>query len=244
MISTSTPELLKTGKDYYDKGDLKKAQSVYSDIVDVDQDCTEAFFNLANIFHLKGEIGKAIKAFNKVLELEPNHTDASISLSVLYNDIGRYDEAQKIFEKANERVKNKTSQNEGVEDQHINKKFSQKHFEIAELYMSYGRYDEALFEYNKASQLDYENHEIRVRVAKTYAKKGFIAKAQEELKTLKNENPEYLPARIALGVLYYGQGKILEAQAQWQRVLVKDPSHSEAAMYLNLSKTATETRLN
>ena len=60
---------------------------------------------------------------------------------------------------------------------------------------------------------------------------------------LKNEHPTYLEARVALGILYYGNGKILEAQSEWERVLSKEPHNQEAGMYLNLSKTATETTL-
>ena len=74
-------------------------------------------------------------------------------------------------------------------------------------------------------------------------KKGFFSKAFDELQRLQNEAPTYLQARVALGVLYYGRGQILEAQSQWEKVLVKDPHNKEAGMYLNLSQTATETKL-
>ena len=130
-----------------------------------------------------------------------------------------------------------------MEDAHINKKFSSKHFELADLYLSYNRYDEALFEFNKVVALDPSNLEAKIKIAKVYAKKGFIAKAIEELRTLKNEEPNYAPARIALGVIHYGNGNVLEAQAEWEKVVLKDPFNQEANMYLNLSKTATETNL-
>ncbi len=235
-------EYLTKAIDYYDRGDHKKAKILLSDIIDVNSSNEKAFFYLANIFHMKGEIGKAIKAFNKVLSLDPSHTDAAISLSVLYNDIGRYEEAKKIFSKANERVRSPDSGNL-IADKHVNKKFSAKHFELADLYMSYNRYDEALFEFNKASGLDPENLEIKIKSAKVYAKKGFMGKAKEELKQLKNENPHFVPARIALGILLYGNGNIIEAQAEWERALVKEPRNEEALMYLNIAKTATETTL-
>ena len=48
---------------------------------------------------------------------------------------------------------------------------------------------------------------------------------------------------MALGILYYGSGRVLEARREWERVLSFEPKHEEAQMYLNLSKTATETRL-
>lgn len=243
MYTSNNEQLMKAAREYFDKQDYKKAQVILNDIVESDDKNIDAFFLLANIFHINGEIGKAIKGFSKVLALSPEHTDAAISLSVLYNDIGQYEEAKKVFETASERVKGKNKGTGLLEDRHINKKFASKHFEIAELYFSYNRFDEALFEYNKVIALDPQDLNARIKIAKTYAKKGFIAKAIEELRSLKTENPNFAPARIALGVLHYGNGNVLEAQAEWEKVLLKDPFHSEANMYINLSKTATETNL-
>ncbi len=235
-------DLVKKAKEAFQRNDLKTAALLLNEAIEQNPNSTEAFFYLANVFHVRGELGKAIKAFQRVLELDANHTDAAISLSVIYNDIGKYEEAKQIFEKANNQVKN--TQNQGVTDPHLNKKFSLKHYELAEMYTSYGRFEEALFEYNKAATLDPDNLEIRIKVAKNYTKKGFTSKAFEELKRLKNEQPGYMPARIALGLLYYGNGNIIEAQAEWQNVLSRDPSHAEALMYVNLSRGATETTVS
>lgn len=243
MYSSNNETILKTAREFFDRQEYKKAQVLINEIIESDDKNIDAIFILANIFHINGEIGKAIKAFNKVLTLNPEHTDAAISLSVLYNDIGKYDEAKKVFDLANDRVKGKKKGQGLIEDKHINKKFASKHFELADSYLAYNRFDEALFEFNKVTSLDPENLEARIKVAKVYAKKGFITKAIEELKTLKNEEPNFHPARIALGVLYYGNGNVLEAQSEWEKVLLKDPYNSEANMYMNLSKTATETRL-
>lgn len=241
MENVKLNDLLKKAKDAFQKNDLKTASLFLNEIIDQNPNATEAYFYLANVFHVRGELGKAIKGFQRVLELDPNHTDAAISLSVIYNDIGKYEEAKAIFEKANNQVKN--TQSAGVADPHLNKKFSLKHYELAEMYVSYGRCDEALFEYNKAIALDSDNLEIRIKVAKAYTKKGFTSKAFDELRRLKNENPGYMPARIALGLLYYGNGNIIEATAEWQNVLSREPNHPEAMMYVNLSRSATETSI-
>lgn len=243
MYTSNNETMLKSARECFEKQEYKKAQMLLSEIVESDGKNVEALFILANIFHINGEIGKAIKAFTKVLNLSPEHTDAAISLSVLYNDIGQYDDAKKVFDAANERVKGKNKGAGLIEDKHINKKFASKHYELADNYLAYNRYDEALFEFNKVVALDPENLEAKIKIAKVYAKKGFMAKAIEELRTLKNEEPSYAPARIALGVLHYGNGNVLEAQSEWEKVLLKDPFNSEASMYMNLSKTATETRL-
>lgn len=237
---------LKQAQQYFDNSDYPKALFILGNIVEIDdiekENLSKAFFLMANIFHIQGQVGKAIKAFNKCLSLDPSHTDAAISLSVVYNDIGKYEEAKKVFDQANNRIKHGKDTNH-FEDDHINKKFALKHFEIAEMYMTYNRLDEALFEFNKAVGLDSENLEARIRIAKVYAKKNFVNKALDELRSLKNDRPDYTPARVALGVLYYGCGKVLEARSEWERILVKDPRNEEALMYLNLSQTATETTL-
>ncbi len=242
MDQLKISELMTKGRDTFQKNDLKTSSLYFAEIIDLDSNSTEAYFYLANIFHLRGEIGKAIKTFQKVLELDPSHTDASISLSVLYNDIGRYEDAKVIFEKANNNVKT-SSTSGGVVEPHINKKFSLKHFELAEMYASYNRHDEALFEYNKAIALDPDHLEIRIKIAKVYTKKGFNSKAQDELKKLKTEHPSYMPARIALGLFYFGAGDVVSAQAEWQNILTRDPKNEEALMYLNLSRSANETQI-
>ena len=233
-------DLMSRGKELLEQRNFDASQALFAEIIDINNQNSEAFFHLANIFHMKGEIGKAIKAFNKVLTLDPDHTDAAISLSILYNDIGRYDEAKAIFSRANSRVKNSSTSSDDV---HVNRKFSLRHYELADLYITYNRYDEALFEYNKSIELDPENLEARVKISKVYAKRGYTSRALDELVKLKNEQPSYLPARLALGVLYYGSGKIIEAQSEWNKVLSKDPSHVEANTYMNLSQTATETQI-
>lgn len=241
MENIKMSDLMKKAKEAFQKNDLKTASLLLNEVIEQNPQSTEGFFYLANVFHLRGELGKAVKGFQRVLELDPHHTDAAISLSVIYNDIGKYEEAKAIFEKANNQVKN--TQGQGLSDPHLNRKFSLKHYELGEMYASYSRYEEALFEYNKAVNLDPDNLELRIKIAKTYTKKGFTSKAFEELKRLKNEQPGYMPARIALGLLYYGNGNIIEAQAEWQNALSRDPDHAEAQMYLSLSRGATETNL-
>lgn len=217
------------------------AQTTLEDILKAEEKNSAAWFQLGNVYHLRGQLGKAVQAFQKVLELEPSHTDASVSLSVILNDIGRYEEARSYFEQAESNI-NQNS-NKGVFETSIDHQFSNKHFELAELYFSYNRFDEALFEYTKATKLNPKNLEINLRIAKLYSKQGFANKAMEELRVLKRQNPSYLPARIAIGLLLYSEGKVIEAQTEWNSVLSFEPDHQEANMYLNMASGATETLL-
>lgn len=253
-------ELLALGKQMQELGNFNEALKFLNEVIEGNSKSSEAFYLVANVFHQSGEIGKAIKAFRKVLEIDPYHTDAAISLSVLYNDIGKYEKAREIFESAKKKVETRKNNDTGlinnpkpnkevkeaqpVNDPHINKKFAYKHLEIADLYMSYSRFDEALFDYKKAIALDPNNLDARIKVSKVYAKKGLAGKAVDELVRVKNEYPNYFPARMALGLLYFSNQKIIEAQTEWQKILEKDPNHAEAKMYLDMSESATETVLN
>jgi len=187
--------------------------------------------------YLSGKITPAIDDLKKCLSLEPHHTDAAICLSVLLNDIGRYDEAKNIFNVANTSLFEETSQ----QDLGVNKKFSIKHLELADLYFRYRRYDEATEEYTKASLLDPKSHEIRLRRAKAFAKKGMTARAIQDLNQIISEQPLFLQARIQLGLLQYTQGNMLDAELEWEAVLQKDPENSEALAYLEMARQKRKT---
>lgn len=229
-----------SAKKAYASGAFNKSLMIVEELLRTYPDDAEAYFIKGNIHHVQGKIGSAIKAFKKVLDLNSDNTDAMISLSVLYNDVGKYEEAKKFFNQADNKVKKDKN---GVVDNHINKKFSAQHFEIAEMYFSYGRYDEASREYKRAYELDETSLMSKVKTAKCYSKKRLFGKALDELRALKREHPNYIPARLALALQYYSEGRVIEAQSEWKSVLDKNPNQKEAVMYMKLSQAATEVSL-
>ena len=230
--------LLGEGKRQFNAKNYNEALDSFNEALRLDPFNIEALLSRANVYHLEGNISKAIKGFREVLNLQPDHTDASISLSVLLNDIGKYEEAKSIFDKINNKVKQTSS---GIRDIHIDRKFSAKHFEMAELYATYRRHDEAIAEYDKAIILDQENLQARLNLAQAYNKKGYINKAIEELKKLKADYPAFLEGKITLGLIYYSIGKVIEAETEWLSVLNRDPKNVQVKKLLNISRNATET---
>ncbi|NDD91179.1 tetratricopeptide repeat protein [bacterium] len=188
--------------------------------------------------YFQGRLGPTIQSLQHALRIDPRHTDAAICLSVLLNDIGKYDESKRIFEQANQSVAHRQSSSELA----IDRKFSVKHLELADLYFRYRRYDEALDEYTKAATLDPTNLNVRIRRAKTFSRKGYVSRAMQELEQLRNENPGFIPARIQLGLLHYSQGNQLDAELEWESVLQLSPSHQEARSYLEMSRDAATKR--
>ena len=195
-------------------------------------DSADPHYLLGVLNYFQGKLGPTVEHLKKALSIDPHHTDAAICLSVLYNDIGKYDDAKRVFETANQSVAHKRT----GQDLGIDRKFAVKHLELADLYFRYRRYDEAIEEYAKAALLDPSALEIRIRLAKAYAKKGFVSRAVQELKQLKHEQPRYIPARIQLGLLHYSQGNILDAELEWESIAEVDPANREALAYLQMAK--------
>jgi tetratricopeptide (TPR) repeat protein len=192
----------------------------------------DSHYLLGVMYYFKGDLRETVRSLRESLRLEPRHTDAAICLSVLLNDIGRYDEAKNVFEVANRSVATKRM----GDDFEVDHKFAVKHLEIADLYFRYRRYDEAIEEYTKAAALDPFTLDIRIRLAKAYAKKGFVTRAIQELQQLKAENPRYIPARLQLGLFHYSQKNVLEAELEWESVLSVEPGNREALSYIEMAK--------
>jgi tetratricopeptide (TPR) repeat protein len=224
-------------QDTIEKRDYARAGEMISSHLEKDPDSPDAHYLKGVLNYFEGKIGPTIESLRRALSLDSSHTDAAICLSVLLNDIGRYDEAKRVFDQANQSV----ARNKLGEDFGIDAKFAVKHLELADLYVRYRRYDEAIEEYGKAALLDPSVLDIRIRLAKVYAKKGYLTRAMQELQQLKHEHPRYIPARVQLGLLHYSQRNVLDAELEWESILDIEPQNREAFAYLEMAKKSRLT---
>ncbi|HAR44570.1 MAG TPA: hypothetical protein DCS07_18375 [Bdellovibrionales bacterium] len=216
------------------KRDFPKAEALIRGKLQTDPHSADGYYFLGILFYFQGKLGPTVENLKKALELDPHHTDAAVCLSVLYNDVGKYDDAKNVFDRANQSVAHRRANNE----LEIDRKFAVKHLELADLYFRYRRFDEAIEEYGKAASLDPTTQDIRIRLAKAYAKKGFITRALQELQQLKADHPRHTPALLQLGLLHFSQGNVLDAELEWEAVRQVDPENREALAYLEMAKEA------
>ena len=63
MELSSKNTTLQKAIEHLKQNKINKAELLLTSIIDENDQCSESFFHLGNIFHTKGELGKAIKAF-------------------------------------------------------------------------------------------------------------------------------------------------------------------------------------
>jgi tetratricopeptide (TPR) repeat protein len=239
MAQVLFDEMCEEAKRAFIDGNYLVAEPILNQLILRNTRNPEVFQMLATIYYDKGQFNKAIKTFRRALEIDPTYTDASVGLSIILNDLGRYDEGKKVFEDAKELL----DKRKGQSDPWLEEKLASKHEEIADLYFQYQRYQEALEQLLRALKLSARKAELQMRIAECFVKLGDGDKAVRELKNLIKDYPQYLPARIKLGLVFYNMSLVAEATEQWENVLYRDPHHGEAKKYLKMAQTAGITHI-
>lgn len=240
MANAFSEEMLSEARREFINGNYKVAEPLLNQLILGNSRNPEIFQMLATISYDKGQFNKAIKTFRRALEIDPTYTDASVGLSIILNDLGRYDEGKQVFEEA----KNLLDKRKGQSDPWLEEKLASKHEELADLYFQYQRFNEALEQLLKALKLSSRKTEMTMRIAECFVKLGDGERAIRELKTLIKDFPQYLPARMKLGLVFYNLNLIAEATEQWENVLYREPQHGEAKKYLKMAQAAGITKMD
>lgn len=236
---TDFKELLETARDHFREGNYRIAEPLLQQLLMSNQKNPEVFHMMATIFYDQGKFNKAIKTFRRALDVDPTFTDASVGLSIILNDLGRYEEGKKVFTDAQKALARKSTES----DPYIQEKLASKHDELGELYFQYKRYAEALEQYQRALQLSTRKAELKMKVVECFIKQDDNAQALRELKALVQEYPQFIPARLKLGLMYFSSRKMIEAVEQWESVLLRDPEHPLAVKYLQMAQETGSTLL-
>lgn len=228
-------DLLSEAREFFIEGDYKSAEPILQQLLLQNARNPEIYQMIATIYYDQGKFNQAIKTFKKALEIDPHYTDASVGLSIILNDLGRYDEGKKVFLEAQALL----DQKKGRPDPFIEEKFASKHEELADLYFQYKRYEEAIQELGKALNLtNTRKADLTLRLAEVYVQSGQKEKAIRDLRRLLLDQPDFNPARLKLGIIFYNSNNIAEAVEQWENILLNEPRHPEATKYLRMAQAA------
>jgi tetratricopeptide (TPR) repeat protein len=239
MSDVMWEEMFSEAKEAFIDGNYKIAEPLLNQLILQNSRNAEVYQMLATTYYDKGQFNKAIRTFKRALEIDPTYTDASVGLSIILNDLGRYEEGQKIFEDAQKLLDRRS----GKMDSYVEEKIASKHEELADLYFQYRFFKEALDQLFHAQKLSSRKAEITMRIAECHVKLDDSDRAIRELKNLIREYPQFIPARLKLGNIYYNLNNLAEATEHWENILLRDPEHAEALRLLKMANAAGITTL-
>ena len=232
-----TKQLLALGREHYDKREFDKADHYLGQVVERDLAFADVHNMLGVIRHDRGQLVEARAAFERALEINPRYTEAALNLAVTFNDLGRYEEAKAIYQQAMARGQEAP----GKLDPFVKGKIANLHADVALAYEGVGMLTEATHEYRRAVLLCPHFADLRLRLANVYRQQGDLEAARFELSEALTQRPDYVPARIALGVVLLAQEKTAEAIEAWERALENEPGHKAAEMYLRMARSSTSS---
>lgn len=198
-------------------------------------------------FGQEGQLARALQEFVDVLRDYPGDVPTMLDEGQTLMFMGRLDEARAAMEKARalepqngliQRYLGEISQKEGK------LKESAQHYERAlqlappgspviqlmeiklglvrgAQYLSEGKQTEARAEYEKVLAANPKDTEARVNLARIYHDLGDLARAEDMLKSLLEDDPTDLTTELRLGTLYLESGNLNEASQRLNDVLAK-----------------------
>ncbi len=223
-------ELLRLAREDLSRNSLSSSEKYLEQVLLIDNQGAEVFHLLGYVYAKKGKFKKALLSFERALKLDPFHTDSAVALSSLYNDLGKYKEGAEVFQNTKQRLERAQP---GF-DPRINLELARRHFELGLSYMQFERFQEAHHEFAKAMNLEPDNLENAVYMAKCLGKTGNKDGAVAILKRTIETHPKSVAARIQLGILYHSQHRLRDAHREWQDALSLDPESKSAQMYISM----------
>src|SRR5690606_6157491 len=158
---------------------------------------------LGVIWHAQGRFAEAEEAFERALSINPAYTEAALNLSVTYNDRGKYHKAREVYGTVVEQsIAGKRSL-----DAYASGKLANMHADLGDASCGLSMANEAVREFQRARDLCPTFVDLRNRLGNVLREMGDAHAAAAEYETVKQQRPDYLPARMALGLALYAQGR-------------------------------------
>ena len=240
-------QVLHSAAQYQSSGRLRKAKSVYKNILENDPYHPIALFNLALVEQKIGNKNEAVELFSRALIFNPNHAEAYNSLGVVLQELGELDKAVKSYRKALDiksdyavaycnlgaALKELGKLDDAVTSYQkalrINPDYAGAYYNLGNTLRRLGKPDEAVESYRKAL-------ELKPNDAKAHTSLGFSLQALGELDTAIESHkkalqlkPNYALAHLnhSLALLSLGnfEDGWKEYEWRWKTTLAKKPAH-------------------
>ncbi len=223
-------QILLLGREHYANREFDKAETLLREVLGADDRFADVHDMLGVIAHSRGNFVAAEHHFERALTLNPAYTEAALNLAVTYNDRGKYEAAREVYQ----RIKGTTAGAITTVDPFARGKLANMHADLAQAYADLGLVREAIVELEKGVALCPTFADLRTRLGNLLRQQDDLVAARVQYDAAVAARPEYVPARVQLGVTLLALGHADQAEEAWQRALAIDPENPQAKMYLRM----------
>ena len=189
------------------KDNLKVAENLYKEILDIDPNHVDAHNNLGLVFHAFGEFHKAKSCYEKTIKLQPNYANAHNNLANVYKELGERDKAKRCYQKALE----------------INPNYVDAHFNLGLLLEELGEQEQSVGCYQKVIQIQPNHANAHNNLGIILGKLGEYKKAISAYEKAIEVDPNFSSAHLNLGVVFEDLGEFKKAISWYEKALKLNP---------------------
>ncbi len=169
-------EKFKEAVNSHQKKDLKKAEELLTEILEIEPNHINTNFFLGSILLQKKDFDRSRELFLKVISLNPNNPDSYNNLGIAMKELGQKSKALTCFQKTIE-----------LEPNH-----KMAHNNLGIVYKELGKYNEALNSYKKAIKIDPDNADAYNNLGTLFTEYGDHEKSKKYLKKAIEIKPKFL----------------------------------------------------
>ncbi|MGD0941468.1 MAG: tetratricopeptide repeat protein [Terracidiphilus sp.] len=201
-----------------EKGNSAAVIAEWEELVKEDPDDARIQNNMGASLARAGRFEDAIPYYQRSLELNPQYNTIHNNLGRALFAVGRLDEAIQQFERGLEIYPDST----------------ELYNNLGRALAQEGRFNEAKKAFERAIEIKPDFADAHINLGSALLSSGYPDEATQEFKRAVESDPQSAEAHTYMGTaLYYGEGKVKEALAQWDKALALSPN-----LVLALSQTA------
>jgi tetratricopeptide (TPR) repeat protein len=211
-------KLLESAFDHHRKGDLRRAELIYREILEKSPNDVNALHLLGVLYHQLGRSDSAISYITRALEIDPYFAEAYNNLGNAVRAAGRLQEAMTYYSRALE----------------IDPYFTEAYNNLGNVYLETNQPATARDFLQRAVELTPNFAEACNNLGKALSETGFFDEAISYCQKAIEIKPNYAEAHYNLGTLYKEKNRLEEARESFEKAIEIKPDFADAHWNLSL----------
>jgi tetratricopeptide (TPR) repeat protein len=198
---------------------MDQAMEIYEQIPPQDNYYVEARIRMSALWKIQNKLKEAYTVVFECAKLQSSDGRLFVHMGKLLYDMGKHQAAVRAFERSVQLLPHDP----------------QAHYLLGFMYNTLGREGWALAAWRKAVELAPKAHSLRYDLGYMYIRRGRYDLAAKEFTLVLGEWPEDVETNFMLGLCYKELMEPAQAIPLFERVLRRNPRHTQALYYLGAS---------